>query len=584
MERETFRLDARTCCSAIAFLVALLFLWSLPVLAAEEPASGKPRIKVIAPGDKAWVTTDQVFLAGAVIGAEAKSVTVKGVSVPGGSLPVEGGGFGGLVTLDKGENTIQLTAGTLNTTIKVFRGDDKSAPKGFQRYYIHAGVKAMDCKECHRFRRGTYDFSRNVPAASDCTTAKCHGNKMATEQYVHGPVGAGVCISCHNPHGSFRKNQLARDDRSLCMVCHEAKAEEFKKKVVHPPVEEGCSTCHEPHQSPLKFQLRGKKGGAVSSLCFNCHDQNIFSKKFQHGPVGAGDCIACHNAHASDIEKLLIAPKAEGEICFQCHADRRDSFNMKQVHAPVKEDCGLCHDPHSSDHKMQLIKPQNVLCKECHEKKSPKLFEQIASAKFKHAPVAEGRCADCHRPHSSNYKPLLADTMEKLCFQCHTELGEEVVAAQFRHGPVKTGDCTACHNMIHGSTFVKLLGREFPMNFYDAYSPTKYDLCFGCHNKDIAKRQTTTELTNFRDGEYNLHFLHVNKKKGRTCTACHGAHASSQAKHVREEVPFGEWSYPIQYTKSKDGGTCVVGCHAPKTYDRVKPLLNLGAQAKTQAK
>jgi len=45
-------------------LVALLFLWSLPVLAAEEPASGKPQIKVIAPGDKAWVTTDQVFLAG----------------------------------------------------------------------------------------------------------------------------------------------------------------------------------------------------------------------------------------------------------------------------------------------------------------------------------------------------------------------------------------------------------------------------------------------------------------------------------------------------------------------------------------
>lgn len=400
---------------------------------------------------------------------------------------------------------------------------------------------------------------------------------MATQEFVHGPVGAGVCISCHNPHGSFRENQLARDDRDMCMICHEAKREEFSKKVVHAPVEEGCSTCHDPHQSPVKFQLKAAKGKSVSALCFKCHDANLFTKKFQHGPVGAGDCIACHNAHAADVEKLLIASKAEGALCFQCHADRRDSFNLKQVHAPVKEDCGQCHDPHSSDFKMQLIAPQNVLCKDCHAKKSPELFKEIAGAKFKHKPVDEGNCAGCHRPHSSNYKPLLADTMEKLCFQCHVELGDEVADSKYRHGPVKTGDCTACHSKIHGSTYVKLLGREFPMNFYDAYTPSKYDLCFGCHNKDIAKRKTTTELTNFRDGELNLHFLHVNRKKGRTCTSCHGAHASSQAKHIREEVPFGGWSYPIQYTKTKNGGTCVVGCHAPKTYDRVKPQLKPGS-------
>ena len=317
----------------------------------------------------------------------------------------------------------------------------------------------------------------------------------------------------------------------------------------------------------------------IPSSFYNINASNNITnitKKFQHGPVGAGDCIACHNAHASNTEKLLIAEMAGGEVCFQCHADRRDSFNLKEVHKPVKEDCGKCHDPHSSNHKMQLHKEQNVLCKECHQKTSPALFKEIAGAKFKHAPVDEGRCADCHRPHSSNYKPLLDDTMEKLCFQCHVELGDEVADSKYRHGPVKTGDCTACHNKIHGSTYAKLLGRAFPMNFYDSYTPTKYDLCFGCHNKDIAKKKITKELTSFRDGEYNLHFLHVNRKKGRTCTSCHGAHASTQAKHVREEVPFGGWAYPIQFTKTKEGGTCVVGCHAPKTYNRVKPLMKLG--------
>lgn len=537
----------------------------------------KPQIKIVSPLDKSWVTDGQLFLAGSVVGQDAKSVAVKGVAVAGPGVAVEGGGFGTLVNLKKGENTIEVSAGNLSATVKVFYGDEKQKPKGYNRFYVHSGVKSMNCKDCHKFRRDQFDFTRNVPAKADCTTEKCHGNKMANEQYVHGPVGAGVCISCHNPHGSFRAKQIARDDKTMCMVCHEAKKEEFNKKVVHAPVEDGCSTCHDPHQSPLKFQLKGKKGKSVSSICFNCHDQTIFTKKFQHGPVGAGDCIACHNAHASDHNKLLIAETANGEVCFQCHADRRDSFNLKEVHKPVKEDCGKCHDPHSSDYKMQLHKPQNILCKECHEKTSPQLFKEITGAKFKHAPVDEGRCADCHRPHSSNYKPLLAETMEKLCFKCHDELGDEVADSKFRHGPVKTGDCTACHSKIHGSTFSMLLGREFPMDFYDSYSPTKYDLCFGCHNKDIARKQNTSELTSFRDGTFNLHFLHVNRKKGRTCTSCHGAHASTQAKHIREEVPFGGWSYPIQYTKTKGGGTCVVGCHAPKTYDRDKPLLKLGS-------
>jgi predicted CXXCH cytochrome family protein len=566
--------------------VRLLLFYICAGLAAFLPVAGNSAaqqgdaaaIEIVGPLDNAWVTDEKIYLAGSVTGLDVKTVVVKGVSLPNnGILPVEGGGFGTLITLKKGANAIDVSAGNLSTRVTVFLGDEKSKPKGFRRYYIHSGMTKMDCKECHRFRRGQYDFARNVPARSDCTTSKCHGNTMASMEYVHGPVGAGVCISCHNPHGSFRVQQLARDDREMCMVCHQAKEEEFNKKVVHSPVGEGCSSCHDPHQSDRRFQLKGKKDGkSVSALCFNCHDETIFVRSFQHGPVGAGDCIACHNPHATEAEKLLIAPLGEGQLCFQCHADRRDSFTLKEVHPPVQEDCGLCHDPHSSDYKMQLMMEQTELCKTCHMDINPEVYKNIANAKFKHVPVDEGRCASCHRPHSSNYKPLLDETLEKLCFKCHIDLGDEVAESKFRHGPVKTGDCTACHNQVHGSTYVKLLGKAFPMNFYDAYSQDKYDLCFGCHNKDIAKMKTTKELTNFRDGEYNMHFLHVNREKGRTCTACHGAHASSQAKHIREEVPFGAWAYPIQYTKTENGGTCIVGCHAPKSYDRVKPVLKLG--------
>ena len=565
-------------CFVVCFAALVILLLCGMRISAEAAADKTPHIQIIAPSDYAWVTEEQMYLAGTVIGEDVQSVTIKGVAEVVNGIKVEGGGFGALIKLKKGTNTIEIGSGNLTATVRVFYGAGKDTPINYRRYYVHAGTTDMVCKECHRFRNGKFDFSRNIPARSDCTSAKCHANAKANMEYVHGPVGAGVCISCHNPHGSFYRNQLARSDRELCMVCHQAKQEEFSKKVIHPPVEEGCTTCHDPHQSPVRFQLKEEKGEPVSTLCFECHDPEIFSKRYQHGPVGAGDCIACHNTHASDNEKLLIAPKKDGQLCFQCHSDRKDSFNLKEVHAPVREDCSKCHDPHSSEHKMQLYKEENELCRDCHAKQNPQMFEEMLSAPFQHQPVSEGRCVACHRPHSSNYQPLLVDSLEKLCFQCHSELGYEVNESRYRHGPVKTGDCTSCHSKIHGSPYVKLLGREFPMNFYAAYSPEKYDLCFSCHNKDIAKQKTTDKLTNFRDGEYNLHFLHINRKKGRTCTACHGAHASGQAKHVRKEVPFGSWAYPIDYTQTENGGTCVVGCHAPKTYDRIKPLLHLNAK------
>ena len=78
----------------------------------------------------------------------------------------------------------------------------------------------------------------------------------------------------------------------------------------------------------------------------------------------------------------------------------------------------------------------------------------------------------------------------------------------------------------------------------------------------------------FRNGERNLHFLHVNREKGRSCRACHDEHASNQPKHIRESVPFGRWTMHTQYTKTETGGGCTTGCHRPYSYDRDNPKTN----------
>jgi predicted CXXCH cytochrome family protein len=112
----------------------------------------------------------------------------------------------------------------------------------------------------------------------------------------------------------------------------------------------------------------------------------------------------------------------------------------------------------------------------------------------------------------------------------------------------------------------------FVEKFYNAYDPLLYALCFECHKKDLVLDERTTTLTGFRNGDLNLHYLHVHQEKGRTCVACHAPHGSFQEAQVRRSTPFGAWDIPIGFTKTPTGGVCGASCHVVKKYDREKPF------------
>ena len=136
------------------------------------------------------------------------------------------------------------------------------------------------------------------------------------------------------------------------------------------------------------------------------------------------------------------------------------------------------------------------------------------------------------------------------------------------HGPIKEGDCSGCHNP-HGSSNMRLLKFYYPEEFYKAFKVDNYQLCFQCHEEQNVLDPNSTH-TNFRDGTRNLHYLHVNREKGRTCRACHQVHASTHSFHIRDSVPFGSsgWELPINFTATKTGGSCTPGCHKHKEYRR----------------
>jgi len=401
------------------------------------------------------------------------------------------------------------------------------------------------------------------PTPDDCVSSKCHA-EMGKAEYVHGPVGAMICSVCHDEKGDKHKDNkidLAVAEQDMCYYCHEEKQTQFMLPVQHKPVAQGqCVGCHDPHQSNFKFQLKGQ----ADSLCYLCHPNNVRDKQLVHGPVATGNCQLCHEPHASSYPRLL---RSEGnQVCLDCHQEKVRDMTMRHVHPPVAEGCTECHMPHASDAKMLLTDDPPTLCFGCH----PGIQEFVADS-VNHPPTEEGKCLTCHAAHASEQPKVLVEPLTELCFSCHEREGNEVLTDANRHGPVRQGDCSACHNP-HGQINPYLLKKFFPEEFYNSYSTDEYALCFDCHNKDIALDARTRTLTDFRDGDENLHYLHVNKEtKGRSCKACHGVHSSNQAKHIRTAVPFGKaWSYPIKYTKNADGGSCVVGCHKPQEYTRGK--------------
>jgi predicted CXXCH cytochrome family protein len=415
---------------------------------------------------------------------------------------------------------------------------------------------------------------KSATPKESCITGECHA-KMGTDKYVHGPVAAGECTSCHKPIRKHKFEPIS-DIGKLCEECHEKLD---KQRFVHAPVRDGkCFKCHDPHQSPNKFQLRA----AGSDLCFLCHDKSIAGGKFVHGPVAVGSCSTCHSVHQSDFAKLL---RGDGnKICFECHADKAEALkNRKFIHAPAQIACVQCHNPHNGEYRYNFkAEGSQDLCFTCHADKA----KDIAGATVKHKGLDTAKkCLACHDPHVSDYVKQLTLQPADLCMSCHDKeyvskagrvanMKDIVANNSIYHGPIKQKDCSSCHN-THGSKNFRMLRENFPPVFYAGYDPDNYKLCFMCHEKSLANDEKTTKLTAFRNGEKNLHFVHVNRAtKGRTCRACHDAHATNNPRHVRDAVPFASWQLPVGFQKTDTGGQCLPGCHKMFGYDRNKAVLN----------
>jgi predicted CXXCH cytochrome family protein len=227
---------------------------------------------------------------------------------------------------------------------------------------MHAADDIRSCDNCHV---GHSSENENLLTESHPDLClNCHKSLrgIMNNGLAHSPIPTDGCLPCHTTHFKKDGSALTMNLPQLCFECHPEIRELIDSDFPHAAVEEGCTSCHDPHQ---RFS-----DDDISELCSDCHDVEDDSFRKAHFNIDPGHCAACHDPHGSSSEKIMKAYE----------------------HPPFQDrDCGGCHD---SDQDILEIK-NDKLCLDCHDR------PEATGGHVKEL-ILNKICLDCHSPHASH--------------------------------------------------------------------------------------------------------------------------------------------------------------------------------------
>jgi len=422
-----------------------------------------------------------------------------------------------------------------------------------------------------------------VTFAQGCVSAACHGSlRGGGVTHAAGRLVQG-CDQCHAADAGGHTYALVAKGATLCLTCHETITN-------HSPAHEkamggdDCLACHAGH-GPRGGAAMVAAGGGAKRACLACHVMTEGAVK--HGPFAAGRCETCHTPHGERAAEMLLAAGGAkaASVCTACHAGA--GYGERMAASPHRElagGCAACHEPHAAAGKKLLAGPSRAVCLGCHEEISKTIVAAGGKGGSTHGPVMETEgCVRCHDAHGAGGvggvagAAMLRGAEPGLCLECHGKpvkmAGGRVIAAMGVAEPGaahQTGGhstCSGCHS-VHGAVQQHLLAgsnEKLPLGEFDG---GKFGLCFGCHDAGLVR---VAAATGFRDGERNLHGVHVaGEGTSRGCVACHSTHGEGEPRLMVRKVNYqgSGWGMPMGFVVTEQGGRCGTACHEAMEYSR----------------
>ena len=191
------------------------------------------------------------------------------------------------------------------------------------------GKNGVTCEGCHGAGKGhvdgggdiskIFDPAKATPKEVDATCLSCHAGAHPNFDRSPHAKGGVSCIGCHNIHSSKEESLLKAPQPALCYQCHTDVKPAFDLPFHH-KVNEGlvtCVDCHDVHGTFGNNNIRSTAD--QNAICTKCHMENRGPFAYEHVPVKAEGCLACHTPHGSQNARLLNMPTIN-TLCNQCHS------------------------------------------------------------------------------------------------------------------------------------------------------------------------------------------------------------------------------------------------------------------------
>lgn len=196
----------------------------------------------------------------------------------------------------------------------------------------NAFILSSQCLNCHARDRHVMYYKASAHFTSGVACTSCHR--------IHVKRSTKITSTIAQPYyDSVAKGYLKKQEPALCYECHsEIRAKTFYPS--HHPIKEGkitCSDCHSVHGGPVGM-LKTKEN--LNELCYRCHPDKRGPFAFEHPPVEE-DCTICHDPHGSTAFSLLKKP--EPILCLQCHHSHFQIMHHKDVQYTAAVRCTQCH-------------------------------------------------------------------------------------------------------------------------------------------------------------------------------------------------------------------------------------------------